>query len=198
MLSWSSNTLAIWCKEPTHWKRPQCRERLRAGREGVDRGWDGWMASLIQWTWVWANSRRQWRTGKPGVLQSMGSQRVRHDLVTERQQQNFRYPPFSQLSRHISEKKNKWFSINGILCILLNNIRLIFDKLQIVKFIASIQIFTHYMRDYFLWEPSKIGNGSWKGLRDWKFYVLSGASRVAQQVEKLPASNTHFWCEYSV
>ena len=49
-------------------------ERLRAGREGDDRGWDGWMASLTQWTWVWASSRRWWRTGKPGVLQSMGSQ----------------------------------------------------------------------------------------------------------------------------
>ena len=48
-----------------------------------DRGWDGWIASPTQWTWVWANSRRCWRTGKPGVLQSMGSQRVRHNWVTE-------------------------------------------------------------------------------------------------------------------
>ena len=64
------------CKEPTHWKRPWSWEKLRAG-EGDSRGWDGCMASPIQWTWVWANSRRQWRTGKPGVLQSMGSQRVR-------------------------------------------------------------------------------------------------------------------------
>ena len=60
-------------------------ERLRAGGEGGDRGWDGWMASLTQWTWVWANSGRQWRTGKPGVLQSMGSQRVGHDWTTEKQ-----------------------------------------------------------------------------------------------------------------
>ena len=42
----------------THWKRPSCWERLRAGKEGADRGWDGWMASLAQWTWVWANSGR--------------------------------------------------------------------------------------------------------------------------------------------
>ena len=49
------------------------------------RGWDGWMASLTQWTWVWACSRRQWRTGKPGVLQFMGLQRVGYDLVTEQQ-----------------------------------------------------------------------------------------------------------------
>ena len=57
-------------------ERPWCWERLRAGREGDDRGWDGWMAPLTQWTWVWANFRRWWRMGKPGVLQSMGSQRV--------------------------------------------------------------------------------------------------------------------------
>ena len=49
-------------------------ERLKAGGEGDDRGWSGWMASLTQWTWVWANSERWWRTGKPGVLYSMGSQ----------------------------------------------------------------------------------------------------------------------------
>ena len=53
------------------------------GRGRGDRGWDGWMASLIQWMWVWANSERQSRTGKPGVLQLMGLQRVRHDLETE-------------------------------------------------------------------------------------------------------------------
>ena len=57
---WSrnSNTFATWCKELTHWKRPQCWERSRARVEGADRGWDGWMASPAQWTWVWANSRR--------------------------------------------------------------------------------------------------------------------------------------------
>ena len=82
LLNWSSNTLAPWCEEQTHWKRPWCWERLRAGEEG-DRGWDGWMAPLTERIWVWANSGRWWRTGKPGVLQSMGSQRVRHDWATE-------------------------------------------------------------------------------------------------------------------
>ena len=71
MLNWSSNTLATWRKEPTHWKRPWCWDRLRAGREGDDRGWDGWMASPTQWTWVWVNSGRQWRTEEPGMLQFM-------------------------------------------------------------------------------------------------------------------------------
>ena len=57
--------------------------RLRAGREGDNRGWDGWMASLTQWTWVWVNSGSWWWTGRPGVLQSMGWQRAGHDWETE-------------------------------------------------------------------------------------------------------------------
>ena len=81
--SWISNTLATWCKELTHWKRPWCLERLKVVGEGDDRGWDGWMASPTQWTWVWVSSGRWWRTGKPGILQSMGSQRVRHCDWTE-------------------------------------------------------------------------------------------------------------------
>ena len=54
--SWNSNILAPWCEELTHLKRPKCWERLKAGGEGNDRGWDGWMASPTQWTWVWASS----------------------------------------------------------------------------------------------------------------------------------------------
>ena len=73
------NTLATWCEELTHLKRPWCWERLKAEGEGDDRGWDGWMASLTQRTWVWVNSRSWWWTGKPGILQSMGPQRVGHD-----------------------------------------------------------------------------------------------------------------------
>ena len=57
-------------------------EKLKAG-EGNDRGWDGWMVSPTQWTWVWVNSGSWWWTGWPGVLQSMGSQRVRHNWMTE-------------------------------------------------------------------------------------------------------------------
>ena len=57
--------------------------KIEGRREGNDRGWDGWMASPTQWTWVWVNSRSWWWTGSPGVLQSMGSQRVRHDWATE-------------------------------------------------------------------------------------------------------------------
>ena len=67
----------------THLKRPWCWERLKAEGEGDDRGWGGWMASLTWWTWVWVDSGSWWWTGKPGELQFMGSQRVRHDWVTE-------------------------------------------------------------------------------------------------------------------
>ena len=81
--SWNSNTLATWHEELTHLKRPWCWERLRAGGERDDRGWDGWMASLTQWTWVWMDSSSWWWTGRPVMLQFMGSQRVGHDWVTE-------------------------------------------------------------------------------------------------------------------
>ena len=64
------------------WKRPWCWERLKTG-EGDNRGWDGWMASLTQWTWILASSRRWWRIGKPGMLQSMESQRLGHSWVIE-------------------------------------------------------------------------------------------------------------------
>ena len=80
--SWNSNTLATWCEELTHWKRPWCWERLKVG-EGDDRGWDDWMASPTKQTWVWASSGSWWWIGKPGMLQSMGLQRVRHEWVTE-------------------------------------------------------------------------------------------------------------------
>ena len=67
----------------TRWKRLWCWEGLGAGGEGDDRGWDGWMASLTRWTWIWVNSGSWWWTERPSVLQFMGSQRVRHDWATE-------------------------------------------------------------------------------------------------------------------
>ena len=85
--SWSSNSSANWCDEPAHWKRPWCWEKLKEGGEGGDRRWNDWMASSTQWIWVRAISKRQWRTEKPGMLQSMGSPRVGHDLGTEQQPQ---------------------------------------------------------------------------------------------------------------
>ena len=80
---WNSSTLATSCEELTHWKRLWCWEGFGAGGEGDDRGWDGWMASLTPWTWVWVNSRSWWWTERPGVLRFMGLQRVGHDWTTE-------------------------------------------------------------------------------------------------------------------
>ena len=85
--SWSSNTLATWCEELAHCKRLWCWERLGSGGKGEDWGWDRWVASPAQWTWVWVSSGRwQWRTGKPGELQFMGLQRVGHNWGTQQQQ----------------------------------------------------------------------------------------------------------------
>ena len=79
----SKSVLATSCEELTPWKRFWCWEGLGAGGEGDDREWDDWMASPTWWTWVWVNSRCWWWTGRPGVLQFMGSQRVGNDWVTE-------------------------------------------------------------------------------------------------------------------
>jgi len=91
---------------PIHWptdvknrltgKDPDAGERLKAG-EGDNKGWDGWMASPTQWTWIWTNSARSWRTEKTGVLQSVELQRVRHDLVTK-QLKKWRHSPQTQRS----------------------------------------------------------------------------------------------------
>ena len=82
-LTENSSTLATLCEELTHWKRLWCWEGLGAGGEGDVRGWDGWMASPTQWTWVWVNSGSWWWTGRPGMLRFMGLQRVRHNWATE-------------------------------------------------------------------------------------------------------------------
>ena len=81
--SWNSSTLVTWREELTNWKRLWCWEGLGAGGEGDDRGWDGWMASLTQWTWVRVNSGSWWWTERLGVLRFMGSQRAGHDWKTE-------------------------------------------------------------------------------------------------------------------
>ena len=80
--SWNSNTFTTSWEELTYWKILMLGG-IGAGGEGDDRGWDGWMTSPTRWTWVWVNSGRWWWTGRPGVLQFMGLQRVGHEWATE-------------------------------------------------------------------------------------------------------------------
>ena len=86
LLLQSSKLISICSYVCLLWKKPRCWGRLRARGEEGNRRWDGCVTSLTQWTWVWAKSEREWMTGKPGMLQSMGSQRVGHDWATEQQQ----------------------------------------------------------------------------------------------------------------
>ena len=73
MLKLKLQYFVAWCEEElAHRKRPWCWERLKAGREGDDRGWDGWISSPTRWTWVWASSASWWWTGRPGMLRFMG------------------------------------------------------------------------------------------------------------------------------
>ena len=83
-----AEALILWPPHAKSWltERPWCWQRMKMGGEGDNRGRDGWVASLTPWTWVWVNSGSWWWTGKPGVQQSMGSQRVRHDWTTEQQE----------------------------------------------------------------------------------------------------------------
>ena len=78
-------TPVLWPPHAKSWLigKDWCLEGLEAGGKGNDRGWDGWMASLTRWTWIWVNSGRWWWTGRPGMLWFMGSQRVTHDWATE-------------------------------------------------------------------------------------------------------------------
>ena len=101
--SWSSNILATWYEYPTPWKSPWWWKRLRA--EGGNRGWDGWTVSPTLWTGVWASSGRPGRTGNPGLLQSMGLQKVGHDLTDwTRQRRNTR--------RVYCHRKQEWSSVH--------------------------------------------------------------------------------------
>ena len=99
--SWISNTLATWCEEPTHCKRPWCWERLKAEGEGDYRGWDGWMASLTWWTWVWVYSGCWGWTGRPGMLRFMGSRRVGHDWATELNWRGSRVPEWAKYNKSV-------------------------------------------------------------------------------------------------
>ena len=116
MFSWNSLAFSmiqrmLACEELTHWKRLWWWEGLGAGGEGDDRGWDGWMASQTRCTWVCVNSRSWWWTGRPGVLQFMGLQKVGHDWVTElnwtKHCHNSQIFPLSQ--KQLWKYTDKWY-----------------------------------------------------------------------------------------
>ena len=97
-----AETPILWPPDAKSWligKDPDAGKDLKAGGEGDDRGWDGWMASATQWTWVWVDSGSRWWTGRPGVLWFMGSQRVAQDWATEL---NFSISPSNEYSGLIS------------------------------------------------------------------------------------------------
>ena len=104
-----AETPILWpCEELTHLNRPWCWERLWAGGEGDDIGWDGWMVSPTQWTWVWVDSVSWWWTGRPGVLQFMGLQRVGHDWATELNWTAFPKSDSSLLYPFHSQNDHSW------------------------------------------------------------------------------------------
>ena len=124
--SWSFNTLTILSKEPTNWKRPRCWERLKAGGEGKNRGQDGRMASPTQWTWVWANFRRQWgcRVRRKWVTEQ---QHIRTDFCINQVQffsyqliiWNFPWSHRCELREHHQCNNTEWCGSQGYLFIWL-------------------------------------------------------------------------------
>ena len=123
--------LATCWEEPTHLKRPWCWERVRAGGEGDNRGWDGWTASATQWTWVWVDSGSWWWTGRSGVLQFTESQRVGHDWVTE-------LKPQTHITLELSRHENQYTPL-----LFLTGLCWVFSYLQ-CKCLLLMHIFSAY------------------------------------------------------
>ena len=130
-----------WCEELTHWKRPWCLDRLKEGVEGGDRG-DAWMASLTQWTWVWVSSRSWWWTGRLSVLQSMGSQKVRYDWVTELTSSIF---SFFSLSAFVSNREVLVLALD--FSRFLTSVSLKFHVFQHLHLVLAIQTVPTYNPD---------------------------------------------------
>ena len=129
-------------KKLTPWKRPWCWKRLKAGGEGDDRGWDGWMASLTQWTWVWACSGSWWWTGKPGMLQFMGLHRIRHDWATE----------LTWIDEFINKWKHESFLLLKVYCIHLGIEKVVSRSLMgLSLFYNSVRHFSLYLLLFTNW-----------------------------------------------
>ena len=144
-----------------HW----CWERLRAGEEGDDRGWDGWMASLTQWAWVWVYSGSWWWAGRPGVLWFMGLQRVRHDWATELNWTGEAVVVlhlFQDVSSLLMGHKEIFFLPEEVLWIVVNNSNMweqVYFKLGILYFYG---LYSEYKESGNLWQETDWGFGGWK------------------------------------
>ena len=173
----------------THLKRPWCWERLKAGGEGDDRGWDGWMASSTQWTWVWVNSRTWWWTGRPGVLYFMGSPRVWHDwatsllhLASSLSHSCFRFcRRLAYISFLFSPHVVYLYWFVEMLCIIWILIHVVFTYVSIYVF-SKLSLLFEFCSWYFVIEiylkfniVNFIGKvmGCWGPLMDWNLVVLS-------------------------
>ena len=164
-------TTILWPPDAKSWplfKRPWCWERLKAGREGNNRGYDGLMASPTQWTWVWVNFGSWWWIGKPGMLQSTGSQRVRHACAT---QPNWTYNNWLCFVGTKTKQQQK-----SILCTLV----IIF-----IILITGMYIFHIYVIFKESWVVlSYIGLPWW--LRWWRIHLLFGRLRFDPLTRKIP------------
>ena len=156
--------MATWREELTHWKRPWCWERLKAGGERDDRWWDGWMASPTRWTWVWVGSRSWWWTGRPDVLQSMGLQRVGHDWATELTEWWGRICYYCTILPH----KQRWVSIRAHFA---HEIRIF------IRCVALLQRFPNTLKPFTLRSelPPKQANYQWEGGNGLRSFWLKDA-----------------------
>ena len=120
----------------THWKTPWCWEGLGA-REGDDRGWDVWMTSPTQWTWVWVNSGSWWWTGRTGVLRFAGLQRVRYDWATEMNWTELKLVWLVQQQATVSRSKNSFtqsqFCVKSIPLAYSGHIEFLLDRTQTIS-----------------------------------------------------------------
>ena len=172
------------CKELTHWKRPWCWEGLRAGGEGDYRGWDGWMASPTRWAWVWVNSGSLWWTGRPGVLQFMGLQRVGHDWATELNWTELNIVGWDFIENHITDVLKFCFTADGL------KIWFFFFR----KLLSSWSTFKYGMVHKVPWrrkmQPTPVFlPGKFHGLRSLAGYSPWGCKESAMK-EQLSAAHT--------
>ena len=134
----AAETPILWPPDAKSWLtgKDRCWERLKAGGEGDERGWDGWMTSLTQWTWVSASSGSWWWTGRPGLLQSMGFQRVRHNWATE-VNRNYIWRLWGH---NLKSKPFDFYNLHGVIFSFL-----VFSLTYSIYYVMKLQFSRHIM-----------------------------------------------------